>query len=130
MASLNADYRLDEGSTFVIEFKVFDDELQPLPLTTLVGATHALGDYRFRMKVRRTKYRTPLLYSCGTTQNYVLQQGETHEMTQDGFFIVGGNTGFVRFVATWQSTAAFKPAMHFYDMEISKGVSEIGRAHV
>lgn len=126
MASLNADYHLDQGSTFVLEFKVYDDDMQPVPLTELVGGSggsHALTDYRFSMKVWRTKYRSSLIYSCGTTQNFVLQPGDTHEMVQDGFYMVGGNTGFARMVIPWESNASFKAGINFYKVEMLKMVS-------
>ncbi len=126
MASMNADYHLDQGSTFVLEFKVYDDDLQPIPLANLIGgtgSTYELGDYRFRMKAWRTKYRSSLIYSCGVTQNFVLQTGTTHEMIRDGFFVVGGNTGFVRLVIPWESSASFKAGINFYKVEMLKMVA-------
>lgn len=127
MASLDADYILEQGSTFVLEFQVFDEDLVPVPLlsqTIVGGNTYALSSYRFRMKLRKTKYRDTILYSCGTTQNYVVQPlGATQEFVQDGFHFVGGNTGFVRFVMTNTTTSSFKYGNHFYDIEMVKSLT-------
>jgi hypothetical protein len=120
MASLNADYRIEQGSTFVLEFQVFDDDLLPVDMLSYDGTTYSLGDYRLRMKIKRTKYRDSLVYSCGITQNFVIQPSETHQFTTDGFYFLGGSTGMVRFVITADTTIGFKAANHLYDVELVK----------
>ena len=120
MPSMNVDYRIEQGSTFVLEFQVFDDELVPLDFLTYNGSIYSLGPYRMRMKIRRTKYRDSTVFTCGTTQNFVLQPGDTHEFTTDGFYFLGGNTGIARLVVTSDTSNGFKPASHFYDIELVK----------
>lgn len=124
MACLNADYIIEQGSTFVLEFQVFDDLLSPLPMLYFAGGgSYDFLSYRFRTKIRRTKYRDEILYGCGTTQNYIIQSGQTHEFVQNGFYLVGGNTGFVRMVINDTTTQGFKYGNYFYDVEMVKGVS-------
>jgi hypothetical protein len=123
MPSMNVDYRIEQGSTFVLEFQVFDDELVPLNLLEYDGSTYSLGPYRMRMRIRRTKYRDSTVFTCGTTQNYVVQSGQSQEFTTDGFYFLGGSTGVARFVVTSDTSNGFKPASHFYDVELVKGLS-------
>lgn len=121
--SLQTDLSLEQGSTFVLEFQVFDDELQPLNmLTDSINASgtkiYSLDDYRVRMKIRKSKYRDPVLLNLGTTANYAFQPGSTLGFVQDGFFFLGGNTGFMRIVLSADTTATFKAGRYFYDMEL------------
>ena len=124
MASLNADYVIEQGSTIVIEFQVYDEELSPISLLNYhPGNTYSLASYRFRSRVRKSKYTDSSIYYCGTTQNYIIQPGVTHEFVQDGFYFVGGNTGFVRMVIAYDTTANFKYGNHFYDVELVKSLT-------
>lgn len=121
--SLQTDLSLEQGSTFVLEFQVFNDELEPLNLLTSYtdefGSTeYSLDDYRVRMKIRKSKYRDPVLCSVGTTANYSYKTGSTLGFVQDGFFFLGGNTGFMRLVLSADTTATFKAGRYFYDMEL------------
>jgi hypothetical protein len=128
MASLNADYSIEQGSTFVLEFQIFDEELQPVNLlastSDISGTTYSLDSYRMRMKIRRTKYRDSLMFFCGTTQNYVVQPtDENVEFTQDGFYFLGGTAGIVRVVISSNSTGTMKACNYFYDIEMVKSIT-------
>lgn len=124
MASLNADYVIEQGSTIVIEFQVYDEDLKPVSLLNYhAGDTYSFSSYRFRSKVRKSKYTDSVIYQCGITQNYIIQPGTTHEFVQNGFYLVGGTSGFVRMVIANDTTANFKYGNHFYDVEMVKGLS-------
>lgn len=123
MASLNADYVIEQGSTIVIEFQVYDEDLNPVSLLNYSSGTYSLSSYRFRSKVRKSKYTDSVIYQCGTTQNYIIQPGTTHEFVQNGFYLVGGTLGFVRMVIANDTTANFKYGNHFYDVELVKGLT-------
>lgn len=121
--ALQTDLSLEQGSTFVLEFQVFDDELQPLDflnsdINEFGTRVYSLDDYRLRMKIRKSKYRDPVLYSFGNTATYVFQPGSTQGFVQDGFFFLGGSTGFMRMVLTGDTTATFKAGRYFYDIEL------------
>jgi hypothetical protein len=121
--SLQTDLALEQGSTFVLEFQVFNDELQPVnflaeDLNASGTKVYSLDDYRVRMKIRKSKYRDPVLLNLGTTANYPFQPGSTLGFVQDGFFFLGGNTGFMRLVLSADTTTTFKAGRYFYDMEL------------
>lgn len=123
MAALNADLATEQGSTFVLEFKLFTDELEVVPLLTSsinqVGTLeYSLDKYRMRMKVKKSKYRTPVLYSAGTTMNFVTQPGSTQGFVDDGFFFIGGSPGSARIVITSDTSKDFKAGRYFYDVEL------------
>lgn len=132
MAALNTDLTIEQGSTFVLEFQVFDDLLDSVSFlsssTDDLGTTvYSLDKYRARMKIKKSKYRTPVLYSCGTTMNYVVQPGSTAGFVTDGIFFIGGATGFMRIVITSNTSDDFKGGRYFYDLELVElmGSSEI-----
>lgn len=132
MAALNADLTIEQGSTFVLEFQVFDDLLDPVSLLSSSindsgTRIYALDKYRARMKIKKSKYRSPVLYSSGTTMNYVVQTGSTSGFVTDGIFFVGGATGFMRIVITSNTSDDFKGGRYFYDLELVElmGSSEI-----
>lgn len=121
--ALQTDLSLEQGSTFVLEFQVFDDELQALNFLTSQAnefgtTTYSLDDHRVRMKIRKSKYRDPVLHTIGATANYAFQPGSTLGFVQDGFFFLGGNTGFMRLVLSDNTTALFKAGRYFYDIEL------------
>ena len=126
--SLQVDLSLEQGSTFVLEFQVFDDELQPLDmLNSAIGGTgslvYSLDKHTMRMKIKKSKYRDPVLFTLGSTATYAFQPGSTLGFVQDGFFFLGGGTGSVRLVLSADTTATFKSGRYFYDMELVRGVS-------
>ena len=91
MPALNTDLSVEQGSTFVLEFQVFNDELQPLSLlTSEINAfgtlVYSIDDYNVRMKIRKSKYRDPILFTIGTTMTYAFQPGRTQGFVQDGVF--------------------------------------------
>jgi len=123
MPALNNDLSLEQGSTFVLEFQVFTDDLQPLSILnssinefgTLV---YSLDDYRARMKIKKSKYRDPVLFTLGSTATQVFQPGSTQGFVQDGIFFLGGNPGFMRMVISSDTTTTFKAGRYFYDVEL------------
>lgn len=141
MASMNVDFFIEQGSTFVLDFQVFDDDLVPVPLLDEAindsgSKEYSLSDYRMRMKIKKTKYRSPVLYSSGITQTYAISNGSTQSFIQDGIFFVGGTTGYARVVISNSTTASFKPGFYFYDIELVKDmnpgevVSKIGEGRI
>ena len=121
MPSLSTDLSVEQGSTFVLEFQVFDEELNPLEfLSSSINQfgtkVYSLSDYRARMKIRRSKYTNSVIYTCGTTSNFVTQPGSTLGFVTDGIYFVGGSTGFMRVVMTADTTESFKTSRHFYDI--------------
>jgi hypothetical protein len=128
MPALHTDLSVEQGSTFVLEFQVFTDELQPLSLlTSEINAfgtlVYSIDDYNVRMKIRKSKYRDPILFTIGTTMTYAFQPGSTQGFVQNGVFFLGGAIGFMRLVLTADTTAAFKAGRYFYDMELVQNVS-------
>ena len=123
MPALNIDLALEQGSTFVLEFQVFDDLLSPIELLEAYVDENGTTKYQFtdfsaRMKIKKSKYRTPELYVCGTTMNYITQPGDTAGFITDGIFFLGGSTGHMRIVITSDTTATFKAGRYFYDLEL------------
>ena len=123
MPALNNDFSIEQGSTFVLEFQVFTEDLQPLSLLNSsindFGRTvYSLDDYRVRMKIKKSKYRDPVLFTLGNTATYVFQPGSTLGFVQDGIFFLGGSTGFMRMVISSNTTTTFKAGRYFYDVEL------------
>lgn len=123
MPALNNDLSIEQGSTFVLEFQVFTEDLQPLSLLNSsindFGRTvYSLDDYRVRMKIKKSKYRDPVLFTLGNTATYVFQPGSTLGFVQDGIFFLGGSTGFMRMVISSNTTTTFKAGRYFYDVEL------------
>lgn len=123
MPALNNDLSIEQGSTFVLEFQVFTEDLQPLSLLNSsindFGSTvYSLDDYRVRMKIKKSKYRDPVLFTLGNTATYVFQPGSTLGFVQDGIFFLGGSTGFMRMVISSNTTTTFKAGRYFYDVEL------------
>jgi hypothetical protein len=107
----------------VLEFQVFDDELQPFDflnsdINEFGTRVYSLDDYRLRMKIRKSKYRDSVLFTLGSTATQVFQPGSTQGFVQDGFFFLGGNTGFMRMVISSDTTTTFKAGRYFYDIEL------------
>jgi hypothetical protein len=123
MAALNADLAIEQGTTFVLEFKLYNDQLEIVPLLTSAinnegSVEYSMSNYRMRMKIKKSKYRTPVLYSAGTTMNFVVQPGSTEGFIRDGFLFVGGSTGSTRMVISSMTNESFKPGRYFYDVEL------------
>lgn len=125
MPAINNDLSMEQGSTFVLEFQVFTDQLEPLSMLTssinqFGTLVYSLDDYRARMKIKKSKYRDPVLFTLGNTATYVAQPGNTLGFVQDGIFFLGGggNTGFMRVVISSDTTTTFKAGRYFYDIEL------------
>lgn len=123
MAALATDLSIEQGSTFVLEFQVFDEDLNAVnflqaSVNEFGTVVYSLTDYAARMKIRKSKYNDTVIYTSGTTANYVSQPGRTGGFVQDGIFFIGGNTGFIRVVITSDTTDGFKSGRYFYDMEL------------
>ena len=127
MSALHTDLDIEQGSTFVLEFQIFDDQLTAVDLLTVsydeTGTkTYNIEDFSARMKIKKSKYRDTILYTCGLTGNFVTQPTSTQGFVQDGIFFMGGNTGFARLVITAATTATFKYGKHFYDVELVENI--------
>ena len=123
MAALSIDLNAEQGSTFVLEFQVFDDLLTPIQMLeqsiNASGTTeYSLDAYRMRMKIRKSKYTNSIIYSAGITTNFVVQPGTTEGFVRNGFAFVGGATGFARMIITSDTAASFKGGRYFYDVEL------------
>lgn len=123
MASLNTDLTIEQGTTFVLEFQLFNDDLEVVSLldegiNASGSVEYSLDKYRMRMKIKKSKYRDPVLYSAGTTMNYITQPGSTAGFVQDGFFFIGGSTGSTRMVISSDTSEDFKAGRYFYDVEL------------
>jgi hypothetical protein len=127
MASLNIDLVGEQGSTFVLEFQIFDDLLNPIQLLSSrinsFGSTeYFLNKYRVRMKIKKSKYRSPELYSATTGQNFVIQPNDSIAYATSGIYFIGGTTGFMRMVMTSSTTEIFKSGRYFYDVELVENI--------
>jgi hypothetical protein len=127
MPSLNTDLSIEQGSTFVLEFQVFNDLLEVVNLLDVAineqgNREYSINEFNARMKIKKSKYRSPELYVCGTTSNFVVQPGSAAGYTQDGIYFVGGQTGFMRVVMTAATTATFKAGRYFYDLELVQNI--------
>lgn len=126
--AMQTDLSLQQGSTFVLEFQIFNDQLEPLDiLNSSINSDgviqYSLDNHTMRMNIKKSKYRNPVLLTLGTTSTYAFQPGDTSGFVQDGFFFLSSNTGSVRLVLSADTTSTFKPGRYFYDMELVEGVS-------
>jgi hypothetical protein len=127
MAALNIDFSVEQGSTFVLDFQVFDDLLSPVELLSSAinqsgSVEYSFNQYRLKTRLKRSRYTTPILLGMGTTMNYITQPGDTAGFYTDGFFMIGGQTGQVRMVMSSDTTAAFKAGRYLYDVELIETV--------
>lgn len=125
MPALSVDLTIEQGSTFVLEFQVFDDLLEPVSLldsfiNELGLREYSFGDYHMRMKIKKTRFRNPELYVSGTASNQIVQPFSPLGYTADGIYFVGGQTGFARMVISAETTESFKAGRYFYDLELVK----------
>lgn len=124
MALSLQDFTVDQGSTFVLQFDLKKDDGTPLPTIGATGnpVNFIAGDYSFRMKLRKTKYRndTPAL-SISNTSVLGLNSAANAGFTADGFYLVSPNIGRVRLVISSATTAALKYGEYAYDIEAVLG---------
>lgn len=123
MALLEQDFTIEQGSTFLLEFVLRNDDNTPLGLTVQnrnVSNEFLIGEYSFRMKMRKSKYRGTSTYSLSNTS--VLQVGDKDlGKTADSFYIISEDTGKVWMLISPSSTSAIKHGKYFFDIEAVKG---------
>lgn len=116
MALATRDFSIEQGSTFVLQFDLTDDD--GTPLTTTVGGN--LASYSFRMKCIRSKYGGNTASLLNISNTSVLPSGSASDRgyTMDGFYVLAGVPGRVKFVISDITTAAVKYGRHDYDIEV------------
>lgn len=121
MALVDQDFTVDQGSTFILQFDLKNDDNTPLVTTTTnqYTAQTSATNFSLRTKIRKSKYGAATLL-LGVTANYVLQtnSNETDGNTVDGFYFDGENLGRIKFVLSSSTTAALKHGKYFYDIEV------------
>lgn len=121
MALADQDFVVEQGSTFILQFDLRNDDNTALATTVAnqYTATSSATNISLRMKVKKSKYGTssPVL---GITANSVLQANtqSTDGNTVDGFYFDAENQGRVKFVVSSTTTAALKHGKYFYDIEV------------
>lgn len=121
MALADQDFVVEQGSTFILQFDLRNDDNTALvtTVTNQYTATSSTTNISLRMKVKKSKYGTssPVL---GITANSVLQANtqSTDGNTVDGFYFDAENQGRVKFVVSSTTTAALKHGKYFYDIEV------------
>lgn len=125
MALVDQDFTIEQGSTFLLEFVLQNDDNSPLALTVQnpnVSNEFLIGDYSFRMKMRKSKYRGTSAYSLSSTS--VLQVGDKDlGKTADSFYIISEDAGKAWMLISPASTSAIKHGKYFFDIEAVKGSS-------
>jgi hypothetical protein len=118
VALVEQDFTIEQGSTFILQFNLTQDDGKPLTLADSIGGStlYSIGRYRFRTKFRRSKYRGESSFSLSSTT--LLQLDETDNgNTMDGFYIITETPGTVRLVLTPPTTEDIKYGKYFYDIE-------------
>jgi hypothetical protein len=128
MALVNQDFTVDQGSTFILQFDLKNDDGSPLVTTETnqYSTVSTATNFTIRTKIRKSKYGAATLL-LGVNENYVLQNNadENEGITVDGFYLDSENLGRVRFVLSSTTTASLKHGKYFYDIEVveAKGSS-------
>jgi len=121
MALVDQDFTVDQGSTFILQFDLKNDDNTPLVTTTTnqYSTQTSLTTFSLRTKIRKSKYGAATLL-LGVTANYVLQNNadENEGSTVDGFYFDAENLGRVKFILSSTTTAALKHGKYFYDIEV------------
>jgi len=121
MALASRDFTIEQGSTFVLQFNLLDDD--GYPLKTVVESSpgiHAIGKFSFAMKCRKSKYgglTATLLDISGVTMLGTAASSEDG-YTRDGFYVFAGTPGKVKFVISSTTTSSVKYGRHDYDIEV------------
>jgi hypothetical protein len=121
MALYAQDFTIDQGSSFILQFQLTDDNNNPLALAVadpLRPGMFLTNNYFFRAKIKKTKYRTGSEY-FDIAANSLLQPGnrEGGEAT-DGFYIISEDKGTAKMVISAASTAGIKYGKWYYDIEV------------
>lgn len=121
MALASRDFTIEQGSTFVLQFNLLDDD--GYPLKTVVepsSGIHAIGNFSFAMKCRKSKYggsTATLLDISGVTMLGTAALSDDG-YTRDGFYVFAGTPGKVKFVMSSATTSSVKYGRHDYDIEV------------
>ena len=136
MALARQDFTVDQGSSFILQFDLLDDN--NVPLKTVVEdsqslGTFSLGDFSFSMQGRITKYRgaTAAFGITGSPTLITLNDVDSTGNTVDGFYVFANRPGRVKMVMTHETTSALKHGKYFYDIEVSEtktGGTEVTKA--
>jgi hypothetical protein len=116
MALENRDFTIEQGSSFILQFDLTDDDGNSLG--TVVN--NALGSFSFAMNCRRSKYgglTLPLVDISGVTMLGTAASSDQGN-TRDGFYVYQGLPGRIKFVLSSPTTAAMKFGMHDYEIEV------------
>jgi hypothetical protein len=134
MSLANQDFTVEQGSTFLLQFDLKQDDNNALQTTQTnqYTATSSATNISLRMKIRKTKYNNSAAL-LGITYNAVLQNNaaSTEGTTVDGFYLDSENQGRVKFVISSETTASLKHGKYFYDIEVVEtktGGTEVTKA--
>jgi hypothetical protein len=116
MALALRDFTVEQGSTFVLQFDLKNDD--GTSLNTVVGEN--LGSYSFRMKCLRSKYGglTGTLLDISNTSVLSTYYDADAGNTRDGFYVFSDFPGRVKFVISDVTTSTIKHGRHDYDIEV------------
>ena len=121
MALASRDFTIEQGSTFVLQFNLLDDDGYPLKTVIEPSAgIYAIGKFSFAMKCRKSKYgglTATLLDISGVTMLGTAASSEDG-YTRDGFYVFAGTPGKVKFVISSTTTSSVKYGRHDYDIEV------------
>lgn len=116
MALENRDFTIEQGSSFILQFDLTDDD--GVSLATVVG--NSIGSFSFAMNCRRSKYgglTMPLVDISGVTMLGTAASPDQGN-TVDGFYVYRGLPGRVKFVLSSTTTASMKFGIHDYEIDV------------
>jgi maltoporin len=121
MALYAQDFTIEQGSSFILQFQLTDDNNKPLQLAVadpLRPGSFLTNNYFFRARIKKTKYRSGSDY-FDIAANTLLQPGkrDNGEAT-DGFYIISEEQGTAKMVISAASTADIKYGKWYYDIEV------------
>lgn len=116
MALAIRDFSIEQGSTFILQFDLKDDD--GIPLQTVSGSS--IGNYSFRMKCIRSKYGGLTGNLLNISTNTLLESNSSPDFgnSADGFYLFSDHPGRVKFVISDTTTSSIKYGRHDYDIEI------------
>lgn len=135
MALVEQDFVVEQGSTFVLQFDLKNDDNTALATTATnqYTSTSSATNISLRMKMKKSKYGTAAAV-LGITANSVLQinSESIQGNTTDGFYFDAENQGRVKFVISSTTTETLKHGKYFYDIEVvdtkNNGTVEVTKA--
>lgn len=116
MALESRDFTIEQGSTFILQFELTDDDGVALP--TVVG--NSIGNYNFAMKCRKSKYggSTATLLNISGVTLLGTAASSSDGNTRDGFYVFASYPGRVKFVISSNTTDDIKYGRHDFDIEV------------